>query len=88
LTLGVNVTQQGPHFYGVTLQQTGAAPPQLHIAHSGAQVTIWWDAAISGFTLQSTTNLANPDWTAVPGVTTNGITLTNPSGNTFFRLRN
>lgn len=88
LTLGVKVVEQGPHFYGVTLQQTGSAPPQLHIARSGPQVTIWWAAAYSGFTLQSTTNLANPAWTTVPGVTTNGITLTNPTGNTFFRLRN
>jgi hypothetical protein len=88
LTLGVNVAQQGPHFYGVTLQTAAATAPQLHIARSGPQVTIWWDAAYSGFTLQSITNLANPDWTAVSGVTTNGITLTNPTGNTFFRLRN
>ena len=90
LTLTVNVTQQGPHFYGVTLQQTAAAAtaPQLHIARSGSQVTIWWDAAYSGFTLQSTTNLTNPNWTAVPGITTNGMTVANPTGNTFFRLRN
>jgi hypothetical protein len=90
LTLTVNVTQQGPHFYGVTLQQTAAAAtaPQLHIARSGSQVTISWDAAYSGFTLQSTTNLTNPNWTAVPGITTNGMTVANPAGNTFFRLRN
>jgi hypothetical protein len=88
LTLGVTVTEQGPHFYGATLQQTSLGAPQLHIASSGSQVTIWWDAAISGFTLQSTTNLASPDWIAVPGVTTNGITVTNPTGNTFFRLSN
>jgi hypothetical protein len=88
LTLGVNVIEQGPHFYSVTLQQTASATaPQLHIARSDSQVTIWWNAALSGFTLQSTTNLANPDWTTVPGVTTNGITVTNPTGNTFFRLR-
>ena len=89
LTLGVNVVEQGPHFYGVTLQQTAAAiAPQLHIARSGPQFTISWNAGISGFTLQSTTNLANPNWIAVPGVTTNGITVTNPTGNTFFRLHN
>jgi hypothetical protein len=88
LTLGVNVVEQGPHFYGVTLQQTAAAAPQLHIARSGSQFTISWNAGISGFTLQSTTNLTNPNWIAVPGVTTNGITVTIPTGNTFFRLRN
>jgi hypothetical protein len=89
LTLAVNVTEQGPHFYGVTLQQTApGSAPQLHIARSASQVTIWWDAAYSGFTLQFTTNLTNPNWSAVPGVTTNGITLSNPAGNTFFRLRN
>jgi hypothetical protein len=88
LTLGVTVTEQGPHFYGVTLQQTSLAAPQLHIASSGSQVTIWWDAAYSGFTLQSTTNLANPNWTTVPGITTNGVTLNNPGGNAFYRLSN
>jgi hypothetical protein len=87
LTLGVNVTQQGPHFYGVTLQQTGSAPPQLHIAHSGSQVAIWWDPAVAGYALQSRTNLASPNWTPVPGVTTNGMTITNPAGNTFYRLK-
>ncbi|HLP76917.1 MAG TPA: hypothetical protein VK327_08355 [Candidatus Paceibacterota bacterium] len=89
LTLGVNVTQQGPHFYGVTLQQTGSATaPALHIVRSGSQVTIWWDTAISGFTLESTTSLTGGNWTAVPGVTTNGITVANPTGNMFYRLRN
>jgi hypothetical protein len=88
LTLGVNVTQQGPHFYGVTLQQTSLPAPQLHIAQSGSQVTIWWDAAISGFTLESTTDLANPIWTPVPGVVGNSVTLNNPSGNAFYRLSN
>lgn len=88
LTLGVTVTEQGPHFYGVTLQQTSLPAPQLHIAQAGSQVTIWWDVAISGFTLQSATNLVNPDWTTVPGVSGNSVTLNNPSGNAFYRLSN
>lgn len=87
LTLSVSVTEQGPHFYGATLQQTASGTaPQLHIARSGSQVTIWWDAAYSGYTLQSTTNLATPNWTAVSGITTNGTTINNPIGNTFYRL--
>jgi hypothetical protein len=86
LTLSVNVTQQGPHFYGVTLQQT-APPAQLHIVRSGSQVTISWDTAITGYTLESSGVLPGTTWTAVPGVVNNSVTLSASTGTSFFRLR-
>ena len=51
-----------------------ASPPQLAITLSGTNVVLTW--AATGFTLQSTTDLASPaTWTAVSGqnVVTNPI---------------
>jgi uncharacterized repeat protein (TIGR03803 family) len=41
--------------------------PQLAIALLGANVILTWPTDANGFTLQSTTNLASPDWIPVSG---------------------
>lgn len=87
LTLTVNVTQQGPHFYGVTLQQTAAGAPVLSVSRSGQDFNISWDAAYAGYTLEYKTNLSDAAWTVMPGVSTNGISVNSSTGNRFFRLR-
>jgi uncharacterized repeat protein (TIGR03803 family) len=66
-------------------------PPQLTITPAAANVILTWPTNFTGFTLQSTTNLASPAWTAnLPAVVVvNGLnTVTNPiSGiQQFFRL--
>jgi uncharacterized repeat protein (TIGR03803 family) len=60
------------------------AAPQLAIALWGANVILTWPTDATGFTLQSTTNLASPDWITVSGQ----FAVTNPiSGlQMFFRL--
>lgn len=87
LTLGVVITEQGPHFYGVTLQQTSAAPPVLHTFRSGSNLTISWDLAITGYTLESSGTLPGTTWTPVPGVVNNSVTVNASTGTSFYRLR-
>ena len=59
-------------------------PPQLTITLSRTNVILSWPAADTGFTLQSTTNLASPAWITVSGqfAVTNPIT----DAKMFFRL--
>jgi len=71
-------------------------PPQLSISPSGPNIILTWPTNVAGFdysgyTLQSTTNLAPPVWTtnSPPPVVINGLnTATNPISGTqqFFRL--
>jgi uncharacterized repeat protein (TIGR03803 family) len=58
------------------------SPPQLTIVHSGTNVILNWSA--TGLKLQSTTNLASPQWVLVTGQNT----VTNPIAGTrkFYRL--
>jgi uncharacterized repeat protein (TIGR03803 family) len=60
-------------------------PPQLTIIPSGAKVILTWPTDATGFTLQSTTNLASPAWITVTGQ----FAVTNPISGTqmFFRLK-
>ena len=71
------------------MQTAGA--PALFISHSGNSVTVYWQNTGS-WTLQQNANLASANgWANSSGVaTTNGtntITINNPSGNLFFRLK-
>ncbi len=66
-------------------------PPQLAISVLGTKIILTWPATAAGFTLQSTTDLVSPSWSAVsPGpVNVNGQnTVTNPisGAQMFFRL--
>jgi uncharacterized repeat protein (TIGR03803 family) len=66
-------------------------PPQLTIAPSAANVILTWPTTATGYTLQSTTNLASPIWTTnlpAPVVVNGQYAVTNPiSGSQqFFRL--
>jgi uncharacterized repeat protein (TIGR03803 family) len=67
------------------------APPQLTIAPSHANFVLTWPTNATGFTLQSTTNLASHVWTSnspAPIVVNGQNTVTNPISGTqqFFRL--
>jgi uncharacterized repeat protein (TIGR03803 family) len=66
-------------------------PAQLKITQSAANVVLTWPTNLTGFTLQSITNLASPIWTTnltAPVVVDGLNTLTNPISGTqqFFRL--
>jgi uncharacterized repeat protein (TIGR03803 family) len=83
----------GPSGYGSVFSvPIPAGPPELGISRSAANVIITWSTNITGFTLQSTTNLDSPSfWSTVspgPTVVNGQNTVTNPiSGNQqFYRL--
>jgi hypothetical protein len=71
------------------VQISGA--PTLYISHSTNTVTIFWQN-VSGWNLQQNNNLtATNNWSASTGVTTSNGTnywsVTNPTGNLYFRLK-
>jgi hypothetical protein len=49
-----------------TLVINDAIPPQMGVALTGANLTLSWPLASTGFTLQSCTNLALGTWVDVP----------------------
>ena len=62
-------------------------PPTLSIAPSGTQSVLFWPASGTNYILQSTTNMASPNWTAATdAVPVIAFTVTNTSPARFFRL--
>jgi len=63
-------------------------PPSLNIALTGNQSVLFWSASATNYILQSTTNLASPNWvTASDAVPVIAFTVTNTSPARFFRLQ-
>ena len=60
--------------------------PVLSIATSAGKVSVSWPTGTTGFTLQSTLQLANPSWTPVEGVANNQVVITPSGAGQFFRL--
>ena len=90
----------GTNYYSVTggfwalinvVQTPGA--PTLYISRSGNSVTVYWQD-VAGWNLVQNSNLTTPigNWAASSSPTltngTNYLTLVNPAGNLFFRLKN
>ncbi len=68
-----------------------APPPQISIIPYGANVILTWPANAAAFVLQSTTNLASPNWSTVspnPIIVGNQCEVFTPSSGTqkFYRL--
>jgi len=64
---------------------TGA--PSLSVSQVGNSVKISWPVGLAGFTLQSSSTLgATASWGTVGGVVNNSVTVSNPTGNKFYRL--
>ena len=83
----------GP-YSALILSQTPDAPPQLTITPTDDAVTVSWPSVYSEWVLFTNGSLAaNSTWTQVPTsqYQTNGstisITVTQPGGNTFYRLQ-
>ena len=75
----------------INVVQTPGAPT-LNISHSGNVVTVYWQD-VAGWNLQQNGNLTTPaGWSPNSSATliggTNYLSLTNPAGNLFFRLKN
>jgi len=79
----------GPQATGIP--DTGSPPvtsqPKLSATRRASQLTFAWDAGVTGFILQATDNLANPNWQAVSGVNSNSISITVGVRAQFYRLK-
>jgi len=59
----------------------------LGIAPAGGQSIIYWPTSSTNYTLQTTTNLATPNWvTASNALTVNAVVVTNSEPSGYFRL--
>jgi hypothetical protein len=89
---GGNYSVTGGFWSLIQVVQTPGAPT-LYISQSGNTVTVYWQN-VSGWNLVQSGNLTTPiaSWpsSSSPTLTngTNYLTLVNPSGNLFFRLKN
>ena len=89
---GGNYSVTGGFWALIQVVQTPGAPT-LYISKSGNVTTVYWQN-VSGWNLIQNSNLATPvaSWSASSSPTLNGgtnyLSLTNPSGNVFFRLKN
>ncbi len=89
---GGNYSMTGGFWALINVVQTPGAPT-LYINHSGNSVTVYWQN-VYGWNLIQSSNLTAPvaSWSASssPNLTngTNYLTLLNPAGNLFFRLKN
>ncbi len=61
--------------------------PKLITSVSGKNLTISWDLGVTGFNLESNTNLTTSTWSAVPGVINNSVTVLIGAGSNFYRLK-
>jgi len=79
----------GPQASGIPGGPTTASPPTLSIARSadGKNLTISWDPTVTGFTLEGTPSLTNPNWLPVPGVVNNSVVVNTTTGTQFYRLK-
>jgi hypothetical protein len=88
---GGNYSITGGFWALISVVQTPGAP-LLTITHSGNSVTVSWPSPSTGWTLQQNSDLTTTSWSTSSSISDNGtiksITITSPTGNLFFRLRN
>ena len=72
----------------VAVPSVDADAPVLSITRSGSNVILSWPEDVSGWTLESSTDLGNlDDWSPVPGVVANSVTVPLNGSKEFFRLK-
>ena len=73
-------------FWSLFAVQTPGAP-LLTITYSGNQAIVSWSPSVTGWTLQTNSNLSTGAWGNYLGaVVNNSVTNSPPTGNVFFRL--
>jgi len=79
----------GPQAAGIPGGQPTTAPPKLNatMAIGGNSLTISWDAAATGYSLEVTGSLTNPNWLLVQGVNNNSVVVDTRTGTSFYRLK-
>ena len=82
-------TLGGPQAAGIPRGQPASFQPKLSTATgvSGNSLTISWDAAATGYSLEATGSLTNPSWSPVQGVNNNSVVVDASTGTRFFRLK-
>jgi hypothetical protein len=88
---GGNYSVNGGFWSLVSVVQTLGAPT-LTVTHSGNSVTVSWPSPSTGFQLEQNSNLATTNWTTSGFTisddgTNKSITISAPTGNLFFRLK-
>jgi hypothetical protein len=74
-------------FWALYAVQTPGAPT-LTITYTGGHAIVSWPLADTGWTLQTNDDLATPTWGNYLGsVINNSATISSPTGNLFFRLK-
>lgn len=78
-------------FWSLISVVQSAGSPTMTVSHLGNTVKVSWPSS-SGFVLQQNSNLATTNWTTsgftiFDDGTNKSITITSPSGNLFFRLK-
>ena len=83
------VSLGGPQADGIPGGRPMTAQPKLNAATgiSGNNLTISWDAAATGFTLEVTGSLTNPNWMLVQGINNNSVVVDTRTGTSFYRLK-
>ncbi len=90
---GGNFSVTGGFWSLISVVQTLGAPT-LTVNHFGNSVTVSWPSPSTGFQLQQNSNLAVTNGWATSGFsisddgTNKSITISSPTGNLFFRLKN
>ncbi len=88
---GGNYSVSGGFWSLINVVQTPGAPT-LTVTHSSNSVKVSWPYPSTGWTLQQNPDLTTASWSASGGIandgTNNFITITSPTGNLFFRLKN
>src|SRR6266511_2802814 len=82
-------TLGGPQAAGIPHGQPSSAQPKLTTTTgaNGNSLTISWDDAASGYSLEGTGSLTNPNWSPVQGVNNNSVLVDTSTGTRFYRLR-
>jgi hypothetical protein len=88
---GGNYSVTGGFWSLISVVQTLGAPT-LTVTHSGNNVTVSWPSPSTGFQLQQNSNLATTNWTTsgfsiFDDGTNKSVTISSPTGNLFFRLK-
>jgi hypothetical protein len=92
LSIVLAIAAGGYHSMALVVSPVSQAPT-LQVNLSGTNITLSWPPSAQNFSLQTTTNLANPNsWitlTNIPVVVNLQFTVTNPisGGANFFRLK-
>jgi hypothetical protein len=88
ITFVASYQQGGSGVWLATIGGQTTTPVPMSIANNGSQIAVSWDAAIAGpgAILQSTTNIALPDWQPVASQTDPYILPNLPNLAAFFRL--